>query len=235
MLERGQRIAVVTGGSRGLGLEIAKALGGQQYHVINLSRTPPPTEFHGQHVAVDLSNASSVLAAFSTIRQLTGHVDVLINNAATLHSQYLMILPADSITAMIGTNLMGPILVAREATKLMRKRRYGRIVHISSMASVVKPAGDSTYAATKAGLEVFSTILAKEVFPLGITSNVLSVSAFDSKMYRSLNQERVGKVVEAIPVPGFASIADVMNVINFFLSDSSSGITGQHVRLGGVS
>lgn len=228
-------IAIVTGGSRGLGLALAQNLLTQHYKVIVLSRTAPPPDFSGKHIATDITDVSSVMGAFNQIRQIAGRVEVLINNAAKLHSQYLMILPAESIATMVTTNLMGSILVARETTKLMRKHRFGRLVHISSMAAVLKPVGDSAYAATKAGLEVFSSALAKEVFPLGITSNVLSISAYDSEMYRSLNLERVGEVVRALPVPGLASIDDIMNALKFFLLDSSGGITGQSLRLGGVS
>lgn len=235
MRQGDQQVAIVTGGSRGLGLDIARHLAARQRRVIVLSRTRPPSDLTVEHVSTDLSNAQSIMDAFDQIRQLTSGVHILINNAATLHSQYLMILPSSSILNMVETNLMGPMIVAREAIKLMRKNRFGRVVNISSMATVLKPVGDSAYAATKAGLEVFSAVLAKEVIQQGITSNVLSISAYDTAMYRSLNPERVGEVVKSLPLPGFVSIEEVMNAIEFFLSESSGGVTGQTLRLGGVS
>ncbi len=228
-------VAVVTGGSRGIGLEIAKHLNNASYQVIVLSRTQPQPKLDLLHIPCDLRDPDSIRSAFSEIQQRFGRLDVLINNAATLHSQYLMILPDQSIEKMIETNLTGTVISTREAVRLMRRNKYGRIVFISSMATVLKPIGDSVYAATKAGLEMMSAVIAKEVISYGVTCNVLSVSAFETEMFRSLREETVGRVVSSLTVPGFVSIEDMTNVIDFFLSKKSAGVTAQIVRLGGVS
>jgi len=228
-------IAVVTGASRGLGHEIAAKLALQGYEVFGLSRTESVHSGLFEFLETDLCSAESVRNAFALIRKRCGRINVLINNAAVLHSQYLMILPDRSIKSMTETNLEGTIIATREALKLMRRVELARVVTVSSMATVLKPEGDSVYAATKAGLEMFTSTVAKEVARDGITCNVLSISAFDSEMYRSLNEQRVGELIKQLPIPGFVDIDDVMNVIDFFLSPRSSGITAQVVRLGGVS
>lgn len=229
------QIAVVTGASRGLGLDLAKHLISRNFNVVGLSRTPPPTEIGISYVETDLSEPTSVLAAFNRIKELHGRLDVLINNAAVLQSQYLMIMPMKSIEAMVKTNLMGPIIAAREAMKIMRANRFGRIVNISSMATVLKPPGDSVYAATKAGVEVFSSILAKEGVPYNITSNVLSISAYPTDMFKSLNAAKVGTVIDSLPIPGFAQLHEILPALDLFIENDAKSITGQILRLGGVS
>jgi 3-oxoacyl-[acyl-carrier protein] reductase len=228
-------VAVVTGASRGIGLEIAKFLTSEGYETISLSRTPPSIESKLIHIETDLTSMESIQQAFIKIKKEFGRVDVLINNAAVLKSQYLMITPEQSISSMIDTNLTGSIFVSREAIKIMRKRQFGRIIMISSMATALKPIGDAVYAASKAGLETFSSILARECQSIGITSNVLAISAFDTEMYRSLSPENVQKVVDGIPIPGFVSVEDITNVVDFLISTRSGGITAQIIRLGGVS
>lgn len=230
-----RRVAVVTGVSRGVGLGIAEHLGQRDFRVVGISRTIPPKNLDAVHIAADMTDSDSVVSAFREIKEQFGRVDVLINNAAVLNSQYLMIMSTKSIEAMISTNLTGAIIAAREAMKIMRKNHYGRIINISSMATVLKPTGDSVYAATKSAIEMFSSITAKESFSMGITSNVLSVSAFDSEMFRSLNQERVQKVVDGLPAPGLVGIDDVTNIVDYLISPAGVSVTGQIIRLGGIS
>jgi 3-oxoacyl-[acyl-carrier protein] reductase len=230
-----RRVAVVTGVSRGVGLGIAQHLSQSNFRVVGISRTTPPNNLDVVHIAADMTDSDSVVSAFHDIKEQFGRLDVLINNAAVLNSQYLMIMSTKSIEAMISTNLTGAIIAAREAMKIMRKNHYGRIINISSMATVLKPTGDSVYAATKSAIEMFSSITAKESFSMGITSNVLSVSAYDSEMFRSLNHERVQKVVDGLPVPGLVGIDDVTNIVDYLISPAGVSITGQIIRLGGIS
>lgn len=230
-----RRVAVVTGVSRGVGLGIARHLSQSNFLVIGISRSTPPSDLDAVYVNADLTDSGSIVSAFDEIKKQYGRVDVLVNNAAVLESQYLMIMSTRSIESMICTNLTGAIIAAREAMKIMRKNRYGRIINISSMATVLKPKGDSVYAATKSALEMFSSITAKEVFTLGITSNVLSISAYDTEMFRSLNHERVQKVIDGLPVPGLVGINNVTNILDYLISTAGDSITGQVIRLGGIS
>ena len=230
-----RRVAVVTGVSRGVGLGIASHLSKSNFLVVGISRSTPPSDLDAVYVNADLTDSGSIVSAFDEIKKQYGRVDVLVNNAAVLDSQYLMIMSTKSIESMVCTNLTGAIIAARESMKIMRKNKYGRIINISSMASVLKPKGDSVYAATKSALEMFSSIIAKEVFTMGITSNVLSISAYDSEMFRSLNHERVQKVIDGLPVPGLVGINNVTNILDYLISTAGDSITGQVVRLGGIS
>lgn len=228
-------VAVVTGASRGLGFGIAEHLVAKGYLVVGLSRNPPPLDSHFIHLPANLSDTESTISAFREIRHQFGRIDVLVNNAAFLNSQYLMIMPTNSIESMISTNLTGVVVATREALKMMRRNQFGRIIHVSSMATILKPPGDSVYAATKSAVETFSAVIAKEVFDLGITSNVLSISAYDSDMLRSLNQENVTKIIKSLPIARLVELPEVTDILDFLNSPAGSTVTGQVIRLGGVS
>lgn len=235
-IEGNSKIAVVTGTSRGVGQVIAQYLLDNGFVVFGMSRTSSSIE-HEKFIEIvtDFREMTSLQNAFTVIRERTKVIDVLVNNAATLMSQYLMIMPSEAAKSMVETNLLAPILVTKEALRFLRKSKNGRIINISSMAPRIKAPGDAVYAATKAGLEIFSEITAREVSAYGITSNTIAISAFDSEMFRSLNQEVVGQVIESLVQPRLLSNQDISNVLDFLISEKSSGITAQTIHFGGVS
>jgi 3-oxoacyl-[acyl-carrier protein] reductase len=163
-----------------------------------------------------------------------GSLDIAVNNAAVLTSQYSMIMSPVAARQMLDTNLFGPFLVSREAAKLMKRNRWGRIVNIGSMASVLEPSGDSVYAACKAGLVTMSNVMAREFADLGITCNTLGVTAIETDMLSQLPRERIDQVVAGLPLPGYATAEDITNVVDFFASQASSNVTAQTIFLGGV-
>jgi len=138
----------------------------------------------------------------------------------------------DDAEGMVLIDLLAPFLVARESAKLMKNG--GQIINISSMAVALEPMGDSMYAACKAGLNKMSNIMAKEFAGFGITVNTLGISAIDTDMSRQLNKEKLDKVVAGLPIPRYATMDDITNVIDFFCSPKSSYITSQTIYLGGV-
>jgi 3-oxoacyl-[acyl-carrier protein] reductase len=139
---------------------------------------------------------------------------------------------------MINTNLLGVFIVSREASKLMRSKSHSRIINIGSMASSLEPMGDSIYAATKAGIISLANVMAKEFSSMNITCNTLAITAIDTDMLRSHNdtaQDKIKEIIAAMPVPRFADIDDILNVIDFFASDRSSYVTAQTIYLGGIN
>lgn len=180
----------------------------------------------------DLSDAKQILNAFKEINADKKNIDILINNAAVLTSQYAMKMKPEDAQAMVIVDLLASFLVARESAKLMDKG--GRIINISSMAVVLEPMGDSMYAACKAGLNKMSNIMAKEFAGFGITVNTLAISAIETDMLKQLNRDKIDKVVAGLPIPRYATIDDITNVIDFFCSPKSDYITAQTIYLGGV-
>lgn len=229
------RVAVVTGARKGLGRLLTDHFLDQGAQVIGFSRGDSSIA-HGNysHYNVDVGDDLAVRAAFVAIARAHGRVDILINNAAVLTSIHAMLLPAPRAEEMLRTNLLGTFYVSREAAKLMRKRKYGRIINIGSMASTLEPIGNSVYAATKAGSMTLAAVLAKEFAGFGVTVNTLAVSAIDTDMLRQLPREKVDEVIAGMPIPRLAVPDDVFNVIDFFASPQSSYITAQTVFLGGV-
>ena len=153
-------------------------------------------------------------------------------------SQYSMIMPIKNAVDMVSVNLLGVFFVSREAAKLMRNKEPGRIINIGSMAVSLEPAGDSIYAACKAGINTLANIMAKEFSGYNITSNTVSISAIETDMlfqHSEVGQLKINEIIKNLPIPRKAVIDDVLNVIDFFVSDRSSYITAQTIYLGGIN
>lgn len=230
------KVVLVTGASRGVGAVMAEHFEQHGAQVVGFSRRlgEAPATDRRLDLTVDVGDAASVSAGFEAIRKRFGRLDVCINNAAVLTSQYAMIMPAASAQAMLDTNVMGTFLVSREAAKLMRKGKWGRIVNVSSMAVSLEPMGDSVYAATKAAVTTLANVMAKELASVNITCNTLGITAFETDMLGQLPRDKIDAVVAGLPLPRFATKADILNVIDFFASPASGYITAQTIYLGGV-
>lgn len=231
-----EKVVLVTGARRGLGAVIADHFEQRGAQVVGFSRhvDDMPKSDRRFDVAVDVGDTGSVSAGFEQIRKRFGKLDICINNAAVLTSQYAMILPAASAQDMVKTNLLGTFLVSREAAKLMRKGKWGRIVGVSSMAVSLEPMGDSVYAATKAAVTTLANIMAKELAATNITCNTIGITAFETDMLSQLPRDKVDAVIATLPLARMATREDVAHVLDFFCGPGSGCITAQTVYLGGV-
>jgi 3-oxoacyl-[acyl-carrier protein] reductase len=234
------KVIVITGSSRGVGFEIAKYFLKQHAQVLGLSRGESTIKHENyNHFSIDIGNPAEITKCFNTqIRNKFKKLDILINNAAVMTSQYSMILPVKNAIDMVNVNLLGVFFVSREAVKFMRNSEQGRIINIGSMAASLEPMGDSIYAATKAGINTLANVMAKEFASYNVTCNTLSISAIDTDMlhqHSEMGQIKIKEIVSSLPVPRMAEIDDVLNVIDFFASDKSSYITAQTIYLGGIN
>ncbi len=144
-------------------------------------------------------------------------------------------MPPSQAQAMINTNLMGAFMVSRAASKLMRKGKWGRFINIGSMAVSLEPIGDSVYAACKAGLTTLANVMAKELAPLNITCNTLSITAIKTDMLSQLPADKIDAVIASLPIPRYAEADDIFNIIDFLASERSSYISAQTIYMGGVN
>jgi 3-oxoacyl-[acyl-carrier protein] reductase len=234
------KIVLVTGASRGVGLEIAKHFITNNATVLGLSKGI--SEFSHEryhHFSVDLGDPEAIVNCFrKEIGKQFKKIDIVINNAAVLTSQYAMIMPIKNILDMVNVNLVGVFMVSREAAKLMRSQEPGRIINIGSMAASLEPMGDSIYAATKAGINTLANVMAKEFSSMNVTCNTLAITAFETDMLRSHTpqaQVKIKEIINNLPIPRMALADDILNVIDFFASDRSSYVTAQIIYLGGIN
>ena len=228
-------IAIVTGSRKGLGRMLAVHFLDEGAQVIGLSRAESSIAHERyEHLSVDIGDDLAVRAAFAAIARAHGRVDIAINNAAASTSAYALLLPAEQAEEMVRTNFLGGFYVARQAAKLMRKQKFGRIINIGSMISVVEPVGTSVYAAMKSASMTMAGVLAKEFAADGITVNTVAVSAFRTDMLDQLAPEKVDNLLATLPLGRLATPDDVFNVVDFFASPRSSYVTAQAVFLGGV-
>lgn len=235
MTDYAGKVVLVTGASRGLGRLLVDHFLRHGATVIGASRGPSDqSDSAYEHHELDIADDPAVRALFVGIARTHGRLDVAINNAGVLTSMHAMLMPAGRAEEMVRTNILGTLFVAREAAKIMRRRSFGRIIAIGSMASTLEPVGDSVYAATKSASQTLSGVLAKEFAEYGITVNTVAVSALDTDMFRQLTREKVDKVIADLPLPRMATPDDIFNVVDFFAAERSSYVTAQTIFLGGV-
>jgi 3-oxoacyl-[acyl-carrier protein] reductase len=229
------KVVLVTGSSRGVGRVVAEHFLAEGAEVVGVARGQDgPQHERYRHHRADVSDPAAVQRLFAELRGALPGLDIVVNNAAVLTSQYAMIMPASSAQAMVNVNLLAPFLVAREAAKLMRKAKWGRIINISSMAVSLEPEGDSMYAACKAAVTTMSNVMAKEFASFNVTCNTLGITAIETDMLRQLPRDKIDAVVSRLPIPRYATADDILNVIDFFASERSGYVTAQTLYLGGV-
>jgi len=230
------KTALVTGSTRGVGRRIAEHFLAHGAQVIGFARGESTIDkANYRHLCLDLADPAAISKAFLSLYKDTPRIDIVVNNAAVLTSQYAMIMPPAAAQAMVNINLLAPFMVSREAAKFMRKSKWGRIINIGSMAASLEPMGDSIYAACKAGLSTLAGVMAKEFQGFNVTCNTLGITAIDSDMLSQLPRDKIDAIINSLPVPRYAQDDDILNVIDFFASERSSYITAQTVFLGGVN
>lgn len=233
------KIVVVTGASRGIGKLAANHFLANGATVVGMSRGEGTIDAQGyHHLSLDISDHKQVRNTFFKIGKEFKTVDILVNNAAVLTSQYSLIMPAEDAEAMININVLGTFYVSREAAKLMKKTKFGRIINLGSMASSLEPMGDSIYAASKSAVITLANVMAKEFSGYNVTCNTIGISAYETDMLNSHTDQakiKIKEIIANMPVPRFAESDDILNVLDFFASERSSYISAQTIYLGGIN
>ncbi len=231
------RVVLVTGGNRGIGLAIAQAFVAAGDRVAITSRSGGmPDELAGSDVLVvtaDVTDTASVDAAFDRIEAELGPVEVVVANAGITRDGLILRMSDDDIAAVLDTNLVGALRVARRAAKGMVRLRRGRLVFVSSVVGLLGSAGQANYAASKAGLVGVARSLARELGSRGITANVVTPGFVDTDMTAVLSDERRAEITGAVPLGRYASPAEVAGTVVFLASDAAAYITGAVIPVDG--
>ena len=188
-----------------------------------------------QHFCLDVSDETPVTKMFSEIRKTYHRLDVLINNAAVdLTSDPALLVPYRSALRTMEINFLGTFLMSREAAKTMMKNGGGRIVNVSSMDVKHESKGKAIYTASKSAVHSFTRVMAKEVYPYGITCNVIAPSAIKSDLSDAIGPEILQSTLNQNAIPTMGKMEDVSNAIDWLLRPESDAITGQVLYLGGA-
>ncbi len=219
------RSVLVTGGNRGIGLAVARELARRGHRVAVTAREGEVG--HGLlTVKCDVTDSAQVEAAFDTAETAHGQVEVLVANAGIASDALLLRSDDADVARVLDTNLAGSIPVAKRAARGMLRQRWGRLVFVSSVVGLTGSAGQSAYAASKAGLVGLSRSLARELGSRGITSNVVAPGFIDTDMTAGLSAARREAVMAGVPLGRSGSAQEVAAAVAFLAADESSYVSG---------
>lgn len=226
------RSVLVTGGSRGIGLAIARAFADAGDKVAVTYRTgEPPEGMFGARC--DVTDAEQVDRAFTEVEAQHGPVQVLVANAGVTRDTLLMRMSEDDFASVVDTNLAGAYRVARRAATGMLRARSGRMVFISSVVGLTGSAGQANYASSKAGLVGLARSIARELGSRGITANVVAPGFVETDMTMQLDDKRRAEILGQVPLGRYASVDEVAGVVRFLAGDAAAYITGAVIPVDG--
>jgi 3-oxoacyl-[acyl-carrier protein] reductase len=235
------RVAVVTGGSRGLGLLIVKHLLSTGWQVSTFSRSENEplrqlaaeygSGFHWQQA--DLTDTEGLRGYVKSVARRFGRIDLLVNNAGVLHQELLLTLPPAQVNTLIATNLTAPIVIAQACARIMALHDGGQIINVSSINAIRGFRGVAVYSAAKAGLDGFSRSLARELGPMNIRVNSVVPGYFDSDMTANVTEQNRTRIATRTPLGRLGTPQDVLSVVAFLCSAEASFITGQSIVVDG--
>ncbi len=237
------RIAIVTGGCRGIGKSIAMKLASEGAFVYALDyvipsedevfREQPELAARIKCMQSDVTNFASVESCVSTIIEESKKIDILVNNAGITRDNLLMRMSEAEWDAVINTNLKGTFICTKIVSRPMMSQRYGRIVNIGSVVGIMGNAGQSNYSASKAGMVGFTKSIARELASRNILVNLIAPGYVRTAMTDKLSEEQRKAFLDNIPLKRVAEPEDIANSVAFLCSDDASYITGQVLNING--
>ncbi len=228
-------VTLVTGTRTGIGRHLAERLLADGHRVVGCSRSRPDWDSPGyQHYELSVVDEPAVAAMFSDIRKRYRRLDHLINNAGIASMNHALLTSLGSARRVLETNVLGTFLFCREAAKVMKRGRFGRIVNLSTVAVPLKLEGEAVYVASKSAVEALTHVLAREFSGFGITVNCVGPVPIETDLIRGVPSEKIDQLVDRQAIGKLGSFEDVANVVEFFLRPQSAMVTGQVIYLGGV-
>jgi 3-oxoacyl-[acyl-carrier protein] reductase len=242
-IDKQQKVALVTGASRGIGRAIAEMLGKQGLVVIGTATSQAGAEaidarlkeagINGAGMMLNVTDSAAIEDVIKTITEKFGTPTVLVNNAGITRDNLLMRMKDEEWDEVIDTNLTAIYRVTKACLRGMTKARWGRIVNISSVVGSMGNAGQSNYAATKAGMDGFTRALAREIGSRAITVNSVAPGFIDTDMTRELPQEQRDMLAKQIPLGRLGGAEEIAAAVAFLVSDGAAYITGETLHVNG--
>ena len=236
-----QRIALVTGASRGIGQAIAKRLANEGYLVIGTATSEKGAaavndylqELGGAGRVLNVQDAEQINQLFDSIEKEFGNVQVLVNNAGITQDGLLMRMDDNAWERVLEINLTSVFRTSKRAIKGMMKARQGRIINITSVVAAMGNAGQTNYTASKAGIEGFTRSLAREIGSRQITVNCVAPGFIDTDMTKDLDEALIQSMLNAVPLARLGKPEDIAAAVNFLASEEAGYITGTVLDVNG--
>lgn len=234
-MELSGKIIVITGAGKGIGRYLTEYYLAKGNTVMGCTRSESDLQ-HEQyiHFCGDVADEQFVKKTISTIAKQFGRIDWLLNNAGIASMNHAMLTPGSTLERVMNTNVNGTFLFSREAARVMSRKKFGRIINFTTVAVPLRLEGEAIYAASKAAVESLTRILAKEFAPWNVTVNAIGPCPIKTDLIKNVGEDKLNTLLKQQAIHTFGEYTDVSNVTDFFLSDSSSMITGQVLYLGGV-
>jgi 3-oxoacyl-[acyl-carrier protein] reductase len=228
-----QRIALITGTSRGIGRGLVERFLSDGYRVVGCSRGEAPALAGDyEHTRLDIGEEAAVRSWVRGVKHSHDRIDVVVNNAGISARAPALVTAGSTAAEVMRVNFHGACLVSQEAAKVMVRNRYGRIVNIASVACGLHSEGASVYAASKSALIEYSKVLAKELAASDITVNVVAPSAVETAMLEQIDRRALEVSRQELTIKRNCTVEEVGHVVSFLASQEASCVTGQVIYLG---
>ncbi|WP_035477502.1 3-oxoacyl-ACP reductase FabG [Aliagarivorans taiwanensis] len=234
------KIALVTGASRGIGRATAEELVARGAFVIGTATSEGGAAAIGEYLgdkgeglALNVTSSESIEQLFATIKEKHGDIDILVNNAGITRDNLMMRMKEDEWQSIIDTNLTSVFRLSKAVLRAMMKKRSGRIINIGSVVGTMGNAGQTNYAAAKAGLLGFTRSLAREVASRGITVNAVAPGFIETDMTRALDDTQRKGILDQVPMARLGDPTEIAKTVGFLASDDAAYITGETLHVNG--
>jgi 3-oxoacyl-[acyl-carrier protein] reductase len=230
-------VMLITGTRKGIGRHLVDYYLAKGFLVAGCSRDefdgPAPENYF--HYRADVADERAIVEMVRDVRERHGAIDVLVNNAGIAAMNHLMLTPLSTVHKIFATNVFGTFLAMRECAKVMMTRRHGRIVNFATVATPLNLEGEATYAASKAAVESFTRVAARELAPFNITVNAVGPTPVMTDLIRTVPKHKMDALIATQAIRRMGEHRDITNVIDFLIARESDFVTGQTIYLGGIN
>ena len=226
---------LITGNRKGIGRYLTEFYLKKGFKLVGCSRSETDLIHDNYlHIIGNVTSEKDVKRVVREAKNKFGSIDVLINNAGKASMNHSILTPVSTVKDLFETNYLGTFLFSRECSKLMMKKKYGRIINFSTVAVPLNLEGEMVYASSKSAIETMTKILSKEISSYNITVNTIGPTPVMTDLIKVVPKDKVEEILNKQTLKRFGTFEDVSNVIDFFISEKSSFITGQKIYLGGL-